>query len=62
MKKILLVCCTLAAVLGLTPVAYADSIPIDPPGAYAGGWLAVLSVVAVVVVTAGLLRRFWKKK
>ena len=65
MKKYFTCICTLAALWGLTTAAYADVIAATPGEIFlssVGGWFPIALVAAVVVVTAGLLRKFWKRK
>lgn len=65
MKKYFTCICMLAVFCGLTTVAYADVIAATPGEillSSVGGWFPIALVAAVVVVTAGLLRKFWKRK
>lgn len=64
MKRILLLCLTLLAALGLTLPASADAIvgPVLILYGLVYYWPVVLLVVAVVVVTILLLRKYRKKK
>ncbi len=64
MKRILVLCVSLITVLALTTVARADVITINPLEAAivltCTYWPAIL-VIAVVIVTMLLLKRFKKK-
>lgn len=65
MKKYFTCICTLAVLCGLTSVAYADVIAASPGEILLhsiGGWPPLALVIAVVAVTAALLRKFWKRK
>jgi len=65
MKKYFTCICTLAALCGLTSLAYADVIAATPGEillSSVGGWFPAALVIAVVAVTAVLLRKFWKRK
>lgn len=65
MKRFCTLFCTLAAVCGLTTAAYADVIAPGPGELLLHGvmgWPPLALVIAVVIVTVVLLRKFWKRK
>ena len=65
MKRFLTYICTLAALCGLTSMAYADAIAVAPGEillSSIGGWYPIALVIAVVIVTVVLLRKFGGRK
>lgn len=65
MKRISALLLTLAAVLGTTVPVFADVIPASPADilmSAVGPALPVILIIAVLVITALLVRRFTKKK
>ena len=65
MKRFFTLICTLAALCGLTSMAYADAIAVAPGEillSSIGGWFPIALVIAVVIVTVVLLRKFWGRK
>ena len=65
MKRIPAILLTLAALFAMTVPVFADVIapsPVEILAAAAGSILPVVLIIAVLVITALLVRRFTKKK